>query len=197
MAAPSMPGTAYVLFHHVMGETNGVRGVWGYVRGGMGGISSCDRRRRPSCGGRDSDQRRSRADPGAERTGAKAWPWRTAPSSERRGWSPAPMPTSRSSGCSTARSCPTTSRQRSAAIDYGSASLKINVALQRATRLHRLPRRRAGPAAPRHDPHLSRPSTTSSKPTTTPSTAARHAIRSSSARFRRCSTTPWRPPGST
>ncbi len=39
MAAPSMPGTAYVLLHHVMGECNGVRGVWGYVRGGMGGIS--------------------------------------------------------------------------------------------------------------------------------------------------------------
>jgi phytoene dehydrogenase-like protein len=39
MASPSMPGTAYVLFHHVMGETNGVRGVWGYARGGMGGIS--------------------------------------------------------------------------------------------------------------------------------------------------------------
>jgi phytoene dehydrogenase-like protein len=39
-AAPSMPGTAYVLFHHVMGECNGVRGVWGYVRGGMGGISN-------------------------------------------------------------------------------------------------------------------------------------------------------------
>jgi phytoene dehydrogenase-like protein len=38
-AAPSMPGTAYVLFHHVMGECDGVRGVWGYVRGGMGGIS--------------------------------------------------------------------------------------------------------------------------------------------------------------
>jgi phytoene dehydrogenase-like protein len=38
-ASPSMPGTAYVLFHHVMGECNGVRGVWGYVRGGMGGIS--------------------------------------------------------------------------------------------------------------------------------------------------------------
>jgi phytoene dehydrogenase-like protein len=36
---PSMPGTAYVLFHHVMGECDGVRGVWGYVRGGMGGIS--------------------------------------------------------------------------------------------------------------------------------------------------------------
>jgi phytoene dehydrogenase-like protein len=35
-ASPETPGTAYVLFHHVMGETNGVRGVWGYVRGGMG-----------------------------------------------------------------------------------------------------------------------------------------------------------------
>ena len=34
-----MPGTAYVLFHHVMGETNGKRGVWGYVRGGMGGLT--------------------------------------------------------------------------------------------------------------------------------------------------------------
>jgi phytoene dehydrogenase-like protein len=39
MAAPGMPGTAYVLFHHVMGETNGKRGVWGYVQGGMGGLT--------------------------------------------------------------------------------------------------------------------------------------------------------------
>jgi phytoene dehydrogenase-like protein len=38
-AAPSMPGTAYVLFHHVMGETNGKRGVWAYVKGGMGGLT--------------------------------------------------------------------------------------------------------------------------------------------------------------
>jgi len=38
-AAPSQPGTAYVLFHHVMGETNGKRGVWCYMRGGMGGLS--------------------------------------------------------------------------------------------------------------------------------------------------------------
>src|SRR5206468_2735458 len=38
-ATPSMPGTAYVLFHHVMGECDGVRGVWGYVRGGMGSLS--------------------------------------------------------------------------------------------------------------------------------------------------------------
>lgn len=38
-AGPSSPGTSYVLFHHVMGECNGVRGVWGYMRGGMGGLS--------------------------------------------------------------------------------------------------------------------------------------------------------------
>jgi phytoene dehydrogenase-like protein len=38
-ASPSMPGTAYVLFHHVMGETNGKKGVWAYVRGGMGGLT--------------------------------------------------------------------------------------------------------------------------------------------------------------
>jgi phytoene dehydrogenase-like protein len=39
-ASPSTPGTSYVLFHHVMGECNGVRGVWGYMRGGMGGLSN-------------------------------------------------------------------------------------------------------------------------------------------------------------
>ena len=39
MASPTVPGTAYVLFHHVMGECNGLRGMWGYVRGGMGGIT--------------------------------------------------------------------------------------------------------------------------------------------------------------
>lgn len=38
-ATPSMPGTAYVLFHHVMGECDGARGIWGYVRGGMGALS--------------------------------------------------------------------------------------------------------------------------------------------------------------
>ena len=39
LASPSTPGTAYVLFHHVMGEVNGARGVWGYVRGGMGALA--------------------------------------------------------------------------------------------------------------------------------------------------------------
>lgn len=39
MASPSAPGSAYVLLHHVMGEAGGARGVWGYVRGGMGGLA--------------------------------------------------------------------------------------------------------------------------------------------------------------
>jgi phytoene dehydrogenase-like protein len=38
-ASPSTPGTGYVLFHHVMGETHGDRGVWAYVEGGMGRLS--------------------------------------------------------------------------------------------------------------------------------------------------------------
>lgn len=35
-AGPATPGTAYVLFHHVMGMAGGQRGVWGYVKGGVG-----------------------------------------------------------------------------------------------------------------------------------------------------------------
>ncbi|MEM0272331.1 MAG: NAD(P)/FAD-dependent oxidoreductase [Thermoprotei archaeon] len=39
-AAPSTPGTAYVLAHHVVGSVNGVKGAWGYVEGGMGGVTT-------------------------------------------------------------------------------------------------------------------------------------------------------------
>lgn len=37
---PTAPTTALVLFHHVMGSITGKRGVWGYVRGGMGALSA-------------------------------------------------------------------------------------------------------------------------------------------------------------
>ncbi|MCS7311640.1 MAG: NAD(P)/FAD-dependent oxidoreductase [Acidobacteria bacterium] len=37
--SPTRPTTALVLFHHVMGSITGRRGVWGYVRGGMGALS--------------------------------------------------------------------------------------------------------------------------------------------------------------
>lgn len=39
MGSVNTPGSGYVLLHHVMGETNGVRGIWSYVEGGMGGVS--------------------------------------------------------------------------------------------------------------------------------------------------------------
>ncbi|OQS02840.1 pyridine nucleotide-disulfide oxidoreductase domain 2, partial [Thraustotheca clavata] len=37
--SPSTPGSAYVLFHHIMGEVNGIKGTWGHVKGGMGGVT--------------------------------------------------------------------------------------------------------------------------------------------------------------
>ena len=35
---PHSPGTAYILLHHVMGSVAGKRGLWGFVRGGIGAI---------------------------------------------------------------------------------------------------------------------------------------------------------------
>jgi phytoene dehydrogenase-like protein len=37
---PRSPGTAYILLHHVMGSVAGHRGLWGFVRGGMGAVSN-------------------------------------------------------------------------------------------------------------------------------------------------------------
>jgi phytoene dehydrogenase-like protein len=39
LASPYTPGSAYVLLHHVFGEVNGKRGVWGHAIGGMGAIT--------------------------------------------------------------------------------------------------------------------------------------------------------------
>jgi phytoene dehydrogenase-like protein len=38
-ASPYAPGSAYVLLHHVFGETNGRKGAWGHAIGGMGAIT--------------------------------------------------------------------------------------------------------------------------------------------------------------
>ncbi|PWA81790.1 FAD/NAD(P)-binding oxidoreductase family protein [Artemisia annua] len=38
-ASAHTPGSGYVLLHHVMGETDGDRGIWSYVEGGMGSVS--------------------------------------------------------------------------------------------------------------------------------------------------------------
>ena len=39
MCSPSTPGSAYVLLHHVMGEAAGRKGVWAYIEGGMGKVT--------------------------------------------------------------------------------------------------------------------------------------------------------------
>uniref|UniRef100_A0A3P8Z2V7 Pyridine nucleotide-disulfide oxidoreductase domain-containing protein 2 n=1 Tax=Esox lucius TaxID=8010 RepID=A0A3P8Z2V7_ESOLU len=39
MTSPNSPGSGYVLLHHVMGELEKEKGAWGYVEGGMGGVS--------------------------------------------------------------------------------------------------------------------------------------------------------------
>lgn len=39
-AGPRTPGTAYIYLHHAFGLATGEPGVWGFVRGGMGAITS-------------------------------------------------------------------------------------------------------------------------------------------------------------
>jgi phytoene dehydrogenase-like protein len=38
-AGPMTPGSAYVLMHHWIGQVDGHFGAWGWVKGGMGGVS--------------------------------------------------------------------------------------------------------------------------------------------------------------
>lgn len=39
LASPYTEGSAYVLLHHLLGEVNGKRGVWGHAIGGMGTVT--------------------------------------------------------------------------------------------------------------------------------------------------------------
>jgi phytoene dehydrogenase-like protein len=39
-ASPRDEGTAYVMAHHLLGETAGIDGTWGYVAGGMGSVTA-------------------------------------------------------------------------------------------------------------------------------------------------------------
>ncbi|XP_054886040.1 pyridine nucleotide-disulfide oxidoreductase domain-containing protein 2 isoform X2 [Poeciliopsis prolifica] len=50
MTSPSNPGSGYVLLHHVMGELEKEKGAWGYVEGGMGGVSQAIARAAQSYG---------------------------------------------------------------------------------------------------------------------------------------------------
>ena len=137
-AAPSMPGTAYVLFHHVMGECNGVRGVWGYVRGGMGGISEALASATRERGGEirlEAPVRKILVDGGRARGVV------LADGTEI----PCPIVVS---GCDPSVTfldlidpavLPDEFRESVARIDYSSASLKINVALEEVPDFRALP----------------------------------------------------------
>jgi phytoene dehydrogenase-like protein len=49
-AGPMTPGSAYVLMHHWIGEIDGHAGAWGWVKGGMGGVSRAMARSAESAG---------------------------------------------------------------------------------------------------------------------------------------------------
>ena len=61
-AGPRTPGTAYNLLHHALGELNGVSGLWGHVKGGMGGISQALARSAEAAGATIRTGRRSALD---------------------------------------------------------------------------------------------------------------------------------------
>ena len=52
LAGPGDPGTAFVGFYHDLGQAAGVPGAWGYVRGGMGAVSTALRSAAEAAGAR-------------------------------------------------------------------------------------------------------------------------------------------------
>jgi phytoene dehydrogenase-like protein len=144
MASPSTPGTGYVLLHHVMGETDGKRGVWGYVRGGMGGLTQALAHAARALGVEircEADVARILAD-GGRVTGVAL-----AGGDEHR----APVVASNADARVTftrlvePRALPADFLAAVERIDYASASLKINVALSELPRFAACPGAAPGP----------------------------------------------------
>jgi phytoene dehydrogenase-like protein len=142
--APSMPGTAYVLFHHVMGETNGKRGVWSYVRGGMGGLTQALARAAADLG----VEIRTQAEvvkiltnngrvTGVALTGGEEFDARKVASGVDCHLTFEKLLDS--------VDLPTTFKEAVARISYSSASCKINVALERLPSFTALPGHEPGP----------------------------------------------------
>lgn len=144
MGSPSTPGSAYVLLHHVMGETNGVRGVWGYVRGGMGSLSRAIARAAEAAGARILTERpvtRILVE------GGRAAGVVLANGSEVR----APLVLSNADPKVTfldllpASSLPEEFHSRISTLDFSSGVTKINAALDRLPSFTALPGSAAGP----------------------------------------------------
>ena len=108
-AGPRTPGTAYNLLHHALGEIDGVPGLWGHVKGGMGSISMAIARSAESFGAVMRTGAGGGLDRRARRARARRDAWSPARSCGRR-WSSRAR--TRRRPCSTSRA-PSTSRTRS------------------------------------------------------------------------------------
>jgi phytoene dehydrogenase-like protein len=127
-APPSAPGTAYVLLHHVMGTAGGQRGIWGYVRGGMGGLADALER---ACDDLNVDIVREAEVARILTTDGRVMGVALADSTIIEG---SIVASSVDAHLTFEKFCdpadlPDSFRRAVAAIDYGSASAKINVAL--------------------------------------------------------------------
>ncbi len=126
---PSAPGTGYVLLHHVMGAAGGARGVWGYVAGGMGGITQA---MAAACAQRGVEIRTGVQVAEILSVGDQIRGVRLADGRELR----APIVLSNATPAVTFRQLldpqqlPTGFRSAEQAIDYSSATLKINLAVR-------------------------------------------------------------------
>ena len=89
---PMTPGSAYVLVHHWIGEMDGHFGAWGWVTGGMGGLSGDGRAAARAAGAEirtdvpvAQGRRRGAAVPSASswRTGRSSGPSRSSPTRTR------------------------------------------------------------------------------------------------------------------
>ena len=143
-APPSAPGTAYVLFHHVMGECNGVRGVWGYVRGHGARCRTASHRRPRPTAPRFAPTHPSK-DSGEERPGdgRRARRWNRVPRQARDQRGRCERDLQQTHGCEgPAGRVPGGDPPHR---DYSSATVKINVALSEPPQFNCLPGTGVGP----------------------------------------------------
>ncbi len=145
MAAPSMPGTAYVLFHHVMGETNGKRGVWAYVKGGMGGLTQALARRPRRWASRSAREAEVAQILVQGRRGDRRRPGQRRRVPRPRGGQQRRLPTHLQQADGPNDCCRRTFAEAIDRINYDSASLKINVALSELPNFTACPAREPGP----------------------------------------------------
>ena len=144
----SSPGSAYVLLHHVMGEAGGARGVWGYVRGGMGGLAQAIAKVADQL---QVDIRREAPVAAINESGGKV----TGVTLEDGATIDAPIVASGVDAHHTFErflqpsSLPADFRDAIAKIDYASASMKINLALSEPPNFTARPTKQ-GEIAPHH-----------------------------------------------